>query len=120
LRMFEDRVLRRIFSPKRKEVTSKFNIVACISPLLGNDREIRNYTMGVIRQRPVNSNRGTVFSVRAMLRCYKQDELVGELDLVYTCRVFGRDTRYASRPTSYPDRVKRLHAYESCSRSVHL
>jgi hypothetical protein len=43
--------------------------------LLGNDSEISNYTTAVTRQRPVNSNRGTVFSVRFVPRCYKQDKL---------------------------------------------
>jgi hypothetical protein len=36
----------------------------------------------VARQRPVKSNRGTVFSVRSVTRYYKQDKLVeavGEL-----------------------------------------
>jgi hypothetical protein len=30
----------------------------------------------VTRQQLVNSNRGTMFSVRSVLRCYKQDRLV--------------------------------------------
>jgi hypothetical protein len=47
--------------------------------LLHNDSEISNYTMAITRQWPLNSNRGIVFSVRSMPRCYKQDELVGEL-----------------------------------------
>jgi hypothetical protein len=38
--------------------------------LPGNDHEISNYTTAV------NSNRGTVFSVRSVPRCYKQDKLV--------------------------------------------
>jgi hypothetical protein len=33
--------------------------------LLGNDREIRNYTTAVTMQRPVN-NRGVVFSVQTV------------------------------------------------------
>jgi hypothetical protein len=45
-----------------------------IDPLLGNDREIGNYTTAVTRQLPVNSNRGTLFSVRSVPRCYKQNE----------------------------------------------
>jgi hypothetical protein len=32
-----------------------------VDPLLDNDREIRIYTTAVTRQRPVNSNRQTVF-----------------------------------------------------------
>jgi hypothetical protein len=36
-----------------------------VDPLLGNDT--------VNRQRPVNSNRGTVFSVLSVPICYKQD-----------------------------------------------
>jgi hypothetical protein len=47
-----------------------------VDPLLGNDREINNYATAVTMQQPVNSNRGTMFSVRSMLRCYKQDKLV--------------------------------------------
>jgi hypothetical protein len=48
--------------------------------MLGNDREISDYTMAVTRQRPINRNRGTVFSMRPVARCYKQDELVSQLD----------------------------------------
>jgi hypothetical protein len=47
-----------------------------IDPLLGNDRKISNYTTTVTRHRTLNSNRGTVFSVRSVPRCYKQDKLV--------------------------------------------
>jgi hypothetical protein len=32
-----------------------------VDPLLGNDRKINNYTTAITRQRPTNSNRGTVF-----------------------------------------------------------
>jgi hypothetical protein len=46
--------------------------------LLGNDREISNYTTAVTRQRSVN-NRRRVFYVRPVPRWYKQDKLVGEL-----------------------------------------
>jgi hypothetical protein len=42
-----------------------------VDPLLCNDREIWNYTTAVTRQRPVISNRGAVFSVRFVPRCYK-------------------------------------------------
>jgi hypothetical protein len=33
------------------------------------------YTMAIARQWPVNSNRGTVFSVEPLPKCYKQDKL---------------------------------------------
>jgi hypothetical protein len=46
-----------------------------VVPLLGNDREISNYTTAVTRQRPVNSYRRIVFSVRSVPRCYKHDKL---------------------------------------------
>jgi hypothetical protein len=52
------------------------NILWHVDPLLRNDCEIRNYTTATARQRPFNSNRGTVFSVRSTPRCYKQDKLV--------------------------------------------
>jgi hypothetical protein len=48
--------------------------------LLNNDSEISNYTTTVTRQLPVKSNRGTVFSVRSVPICCKQDKLV--IDLV--------------------------------------
>jgi hypothetical protein len=44
-------------------------------PLLGNNSEISNYTTAFITQLPVNSNRGTMFSVRSLSRWYKQDKL---------------------------------------------
>jgi hypothetical protein len=47
--------------------------------LLGNDHEINNYTKAITRWQPINSNSGTVLSVQSVPRCYKQDELVGEL-----------------------------------------
>jgi hypothetical protein len=37
--------------------------------LLGNNHEISNYITAVTRQQPINSNGGTVFSVRSVLRC---------------------------------------------------
>jgi hypothetical protein len=46
-----------------------------VDPLLGNDSNISNYTRTVIRQRPVNSNRGTMCSVRSVSICYKQGQL---------------------------------------------
>jgi hypothetical protein len=54
-------------------------IIWHVEPLLANDREISNYTTAVTRQQPVNSNRGTVLSVRSVPGCYKKDELIGEL-----------------------------------------
>jgi hypothetical protein len=53
-----------------------------VDTLLGNDRERSNYTTAVTRQRPVNSNRGMVFSVRSVPRCCKQDKLEVSGDLV--------------------------------------
>jgi hypothetical protein len=52
--------------------------------LLGNGREISNHTTAVTKQRPVNSNKGTVFFVWCVPRCYKAGqvrrvELIGEL-----------------------------------------
>jgi hypothetical protein len=44
-------------------------------PLLADVREIRNYTVAITRQQPVNGKRGTVISTQSMLRCYKQDKL---------------------------------------------
>jgi hypothetical protein len=46
--------------------------------LLGNNREISNYATAVLRQRPVNSNSETVFSVWSVPRRYEQDKLVSE------------------------------------------
>jgi hypothetical protein len=46
-----------------------------VDQLLGNDCEICNYTTAVTRQRPVNSNRGMIFSVQSVPRCYKKDKL---------------------------------------------
>jgi hypothetical protein len=51
------------------------NVLWHVDQLLRNDCEINDYTTAVIRQRPVNSNRETVFSVRSVQRCYKQDKL---------------------------------------------
>jgi hypothetical protein len=44
-------------------------------PLLGNDREISKYPTAVTRQRPVNTNRGKVFPLRSVPRCYNQYKL---------------------------------------------
>jgi hypothetical protein len=44
-----------------------------VDPLLGGDREVGDCTAAVARQRPANSNKGTVFSVRPVQRCCKQD-----------------------------------------------
>jgi hypothetical protein len=54
-------------------------IVWHVDPMLGNDREISSYTTTVTRQLPVNRNRGTVFSVRPVPRCYKQGQLAVEI-----------------------------------------
>jgi hypothetical protein len=51
-----------------------FFIMGHVDPLLGNDHEISNYTMAVTRQRSINSNRETVFSVWSVPR-YEQDAL---------------------------------------------
>jgi hypothetical protein len=45
-----------------------------VDALLGYDSEINNYSTAVTKQRPINSNRGKVFSVRSVPRCYKQDK----------------------------------------------
>jgi hypothetical protein len=47
-----------------------------VEPLLGNHREMSSCKTAVTRQRPVNSNKGTVFSVRSVPRCYKQGKSV--------------------------------------------
>jgi hypothetical protein len=47
-----------------------------VDPFEGNDHEISNYTTAVTRQQLLNSNRGTVFSVRSVPRCYKLLQLV--------------------------------------------
>jgi hypothetical protein len=44
-----------------------------VDPLLGNNRERKNWTTAVTRQRPVKSTGGTVFSVRPVPICYKQE-----------------------------------------------
>jgi hypothetical protein len=51
-------------------------IVWHVEPLLGNDHEKNNDTKSVTRQRPVNSRRGKVFSVRFVPRYCKQYEWV--------------------------------------------
>jgi hypothetical protein len=38
-----------------------------------------HYTMAITRQWPVNSNKGMVFTVLSVPRCYKQDKLGVEL-----------------------------------------
>jgi hypothetical protein len=54
------------------------NIVACRT-FVSNDHETSNYITDVTRQGSVISNIGTVFSVRSVPKCYKQDKFVGEL-----------------------------------------
>jgi hypothetical protein len=49
-----------------------------VYPLLGNDRDISNYTTAVTMQRSVNNSRRTVISLRSVPRCYKQGKLIGE------------------------------------------
>jgi hypothetical protein len=43
-------------------------------PLLGNDHEISRYATAITRNRLVNSNRKTVFSVLSVPTYYKQDK----------------------------------------------
>jgi hypothetical protein len=59
----------------KKQEENSLYFLRHVDLLLGNDREINNYTLAVTRQPPVNSNRETVFSVRSVPRCYKQDKL---------------------------------------------
>jgi hypothetical protein len=54
-------------------------ILGHVDPLLGGDRETGDCTMDVARQRPARNNRGKVFYVQSVLRCYKQDSLSNEL-----------------------------------------
>jgi hypothetical protein len=53
----------------------------CVDSLLGNDRET-NYTRAVTRQPPLNSNSGTVFSVRSVPKCFKQDSEVTSVESI--------------------------------------
>jgi hypothetical protein len=48
-----------------------------VALLVDNVREISNYTCttAASRERPVNSNKETTFSVRSVPRFYKQDQL---------------------------------------------
>jgi hypothetical protein len=57
-----------------QEGLSSMKLVWLVDTLLGNDLKVSSYTMAITRQWPVNSNRGTVFSVWFVLRCYKQDK----------------------------------------------
>jgi hypothetical protein len=50
----------------RRHVFGNTSILWYVAPLVCNDRDISNYTTAVTRQRPVNSNRGTGFSVRSV------------------------------------------------------
>jgi hypothetical protein len=59
-----------------KVCLSKVSILWHVDLLLGNNHEISNYAMGVTRQWPVNGNRGTLFPVQSMLKCYRQDKSV--------------------------------------------
>jgi hypothetical protein len=55
--------------------------VACVGPLLGNDRETNNGTALAVRQQILNqqefnyNNRRAVFSERPVPRSYKRDRL---------------------------------------------
>jgi hypothetical protein len=58
-----------------KKINPVITILLHVLPLLGNGHEVNNCTMAVTRQRTLNNNRGTVFSVRSVSSCYKQDKL---------------------------------------------
>jgi hypothetical protein len=47
-------------------------VMLYVDLLLGNDREVRKYTTIVNRQRPVNRNKGTMFSMRSVPIGYKR------------------------------------------------
>jgi hypothetical protein len=72
--------LGNIINPRSRHARSNYyvyiHILWHVDSLLGNDREISNYRIAVTRHRPVNSNRGVVFSVRSMPELYIG--LVGE------------------------------------------
>jgi hypothetical protein len=55
--------------------TNSLILLRHVCPLLDNDREISDYTTVVAKERHVNSNRETPFSVRSVSKCYKQDRL---------------------------------------------
>jgi hypothetical protein len=57
------------------KVVKKKETLLYVDPLLGNDPETNNYTTTVTRQRPVNSNRGTLSSMRFVSRCYRRSEV---------------------------------------------
>jgi hypothetical protein len=84
-------MLHCFFTFRRNE-----NVLWHSDPLLSGNREIRNCTAAVARQLPandnknfvfyalytkqqLNGNRGTVFAVRSLLRCYKQENWSYEL-----------------------------------------
>jgi hypothetical protein len=64
-----------------------------VDPLLGNDREISSYTTAVTGQQPVSGNRGMVFSVLSVLRCYNQDGWGNEFSCVVLTNGQLRDHR---------------------------
>jgi hypothetical protein len=80
----EENVKERKVREKRNKLGWNKNTVAC-KPLLGNDREISNYTTAITMQRLVNSNRGIVFSARSVPRCYKQYNLAIKITLWFSC-----------------------------------
>jgi hypothetical protein len=50
-------------------------LVYYVMLLFGNNLEVSDYTTAVTKQWPVNSNRGSAFSVRCVLRSYKEGKL---------------------------------------------
>jgi hypothetical protein len=52
-----------------------------VDPLLVGDSEISHCTAAVARQRSTSNNKGKVFYVRSVSRCYKQDNWSNELVL---------------------------------------
>jgi hypothetical protein len=71
-----------IFTSTDSEYT-KFHAIA--TPVI-----LSNYTTAITRQQPVNSNRGMVFSMQSVQRCYKQGQLAvagSQLDRDYCSSV---------------------------------
>jgi hypothetical protein len=101
-----------------------------VDPLLSGDREIGDCTAVTARQRPasrgmaflggpstkqLNSNRGTVFSVRSLPRCYKQDNWNNELVLfVRTLARKQKDTVGTGQPGNNWQRHSRLRRLGKC------
>jgi hypothetical protein len=55
--------------------TCSFGYIVACYPLLRIDRKISSYGTTVARQPLVNVNKGTVFSVQSVPRCYEQSLL---------------------------------------------